>query len=42
MASKEKSENNKLFEEYSRTRDIDLRNQIVERYLYMVDILAST
>ncbi len=41
MASKEKSENNKLFEEYSRTRDIDLRNQIVERYLYMVDILAK-
>ena len=41
MTAAEKSDNNKLFEEYSRTRDVDLRNKIVERYLYMVDILAK-
>lgn len=31
--------NKELFEKYQRTRDIELRNQIVEKYLYMVDIL---
>ena len=30
-----------LFEEYSRTNSLDLRNQIIEKYLYMVDILAK-
>lgn len=29
-----------LFDKYGRTRDISLRNQIVEHYLYMVDILV--
>lgn len=41
MASKEKNNTNKLFEEYSRTKDIEIRNQLVEKYLYMVDILAK-
>jgi RNA polymerase sigma-B factor len=41
MASEVKSNNRKLFAEYSQTKDIDLRNQIVEKYLYMVDILAK-
>ena len=27
-------------EEYSRTRDVALRNEIVEYYLYVVDILV--
>lgn len=31
--------NKELFEKYSQTRNIDLRNQIVEKYLFMVDIL---
>lgn len=31
--------NKELFEKYQQTRDIELRNQIVEKYLYMVDIL---
>jgi len=30
-----------LFEQYSRTRDIDLRNRLVEDHLYMVDILIK-
>lgn len=29
-----------LFDEYGRTRDIKLRNRIVEHYLYIVDILV--
>lgn len=33
--------NKKLFEEYSHTKSIDLRNEIVEKYLYMVDILVK-
>jgi RNA polymerase sigma-B factor len=41
MSSQEKSYMNKLFEEYSHTKDVSLRNQIVEKYLYMVDILAK-
>jgi RNA polymerase sigma-B factor len=28
-----------LFEEYTKTKDVALRNQIVEKYLYLVDIL---
>lgn len=40
MTSEEIS-NKELFEKYHRTRSIELRNQIVERYLYMVDILIK-
>jgi RNA polymerase sigma-B factor len=31
--------NKDLFERYAITRDLELRNQLVEQYLYMVDIL---
>ena len=31
--------NQELFKQYSKTRDIEIRNQLVENYLYMVDIL---
>ncbi len=31
--------NGELFDRYARTRDVALRNEIVEKYLYMVDIL---
>jgi RNA polymerase sigma-B factor len=41
MASEERNTTNKLFEEYSRTKDLNIRNQLVEKYLYMVDILAK-
>lgn len=41
MSSQEKNTINELFEEYSRTKDLNIRNQIVEKYLYMVDILAK-
>lgn len=41
MSSQEKSYMNKLFEEYSHTKDVSLRNQIVEKYLYMVVVLAK-
>jgi RNA polymerase sigma-B factor len=41
MTSQEKNTINELFEEYSRTKDLNIRNQIVEKYLYMVDILAK-
>lgn len=41
MASEEKKNLNRLFAEYNQTRDVTLRNQIVEKYLYMVDILAK-
>ena len=34
-------ESKKLFEEYRRTKDIELRNKLVEKYLYMVDILVK-
>ena len=40
MTSEERNTTSKLFEEYSRTKNLDLRNQLVEKYLYMVDILA--
>ena len=39
MASSE--ENKILFEEYSRTRSVELRNRLVEKYLYMVELLAK-
>ncbi|MGI6732263.1 MAG: SigB/SigF/SigG family RNA polymerase sigma factor [Anaerovoracaceae bacterium] len=32
--------NKELFEEYRKTGDIQLRNELVEKYLYMVDILV--
>ncbi len=41
MASEEKNNTNRLFEEYNRTRDLEIRNQLIEKYLYMVDILAK-
>jgi RNA polymerase sigma-B factor len=41
MASEERNTTNKLFEEYSRTKDLNIRNKLVEKYLYMVDILAK-
>ncbi len=41
MASEERNTNYTLFEEYNRTKNIELRNQLVEKYLYMVDILAK-
>lgn len=31
--------NKELFEKYSQTKSIDIRNQIIEKYLFMVDIL---
>ncbi|MDR0569783.1 MAG: SigB/SigF/SigG family RNA polymerase sigma factor [Clostridiales Family XIII bacterium] len=31
--------NKELFEEYGRVRSVELRNEIVEKYLYLVDIL---
>lgn len=40
MSSTKQSDMKDMFEEYSRTRDVGLRNQIVEHYLYMVDILV--
>lgn len=40
MSSTKQSEIKDMFEEYSRTKDIGLRNQIVEHYLYIVDILV--
>ena len=30
-----------LFEKYAKTRDIELRNEIVERYLYIAEILSK-
>lgn len=33
--------NKELFEEYNRTKDLNLRNKIVEKYLYLVDILIK-
>lgn len=39
MASPADRTNKELFVEYNRTKDIELRNQLVEKYLYMVDIL---
>lgn len=33
--------NKALFEEYNRTRDVELRNRIIEKYLYLVDILIK-
>lgn len=40
MSSTKQMDIKDLFDEYSRTKDIGLRNQIVEHYLYMVDILV--
>ena len=33
--------NQELFEQYQNTRDVSLRNEIVESYLYMVNILKD-
>lgn len=41
MASTVKNDTANLFKEYSRTKDLETRNKLVERYLYMVDILAK-
>jgi len=40
MSLEEKNIKDRL-EEYSRTRDVTLRNEIVEHYLYVVDILVK-
>lgn len=34
-----KQESDELFLEYAKTKDINIRNQLVEKYLYLVDIL---
>lgn len=39
MSSMNQTKMKDLFEEYSQTKSIALRNQIVEHYLYMIDIL---
>lgn len=41
MASRVKSDTAQLFKEYSQSKDLATRNELVERYLYMVDILAK-
>lgn len=41
MASRVKNDTANLFKEYRRTKDLAIRNTLVERYLYMVDILAK-
>jgi RNA polymerase sigma-B factor len=33
--------NKELFEKYARTKDVELRNELVEKYLYLVDILIK-
>jgi RNA polymerase sigma-B factor len=33
--------NRELFEQYSRTKSLSLRNEIIEKYLYLVDILIK-
>jgi RNA polymerase sigma-B factor len=33
--------NKELFEQYSRTKSLSLRNEIIEKYLYLVDILIK-
>ncbi len=40
MAAEKQGDSKALFEEYGRTKSIELRNEIVERYLYIVDILV--
>ena len=40
MSPEEKNIKERL-EEYSKTRDVNLRNEIVEHYLYVVDILVK-
>lgn len=39
MSSMKQTNIKDLFEKYSQTKNIELRNQIVEHYLYMIDIL---
>lgn len=39
MSSMNQTKMRDLFEEYSRTKSVALRNQIVEHYLYIIDIL---
>lgn len=39
MSSNENKEMKDLFDEYSKSKDKVLRNQIVEHYMYMIDIL---
>lgn len=34
-----KKDNTELFKEYAKTKDITIRNELVEKYLYLVDIL---
>ena len=32
---------NKLFEEYARTKDVAIRNELIERFLYIPEILSK-
>lgn len=41
VKTKDKTEMNALFKEYAQTKDLEVRNKIVERYLYLVDILIK-
>jgi RNA polymerase sigma-B factor len=41
LVSEKEIGNKKLFEEYDRTKSIETRNEIVEKYLYLVDILIK-
>lgn len=39
--SEEKIYINKLFEEYERTKDINIRNELIERFIYIPEILSK-
>ncbi len=39
--SEEKLYINKLFEEYARTKDVAIRNELIERFLYIPEILSK-
>ena len=39
--SAKKTDNTDLFLEYAKTKDVGLRNELVEKYLYLVDILIK-
>ena len=39
--SQEKIDINKLFEEYAKTKDINIRNQLIEKFIYIPEILSK-
>lgn len=41
MTDRSNIDSDVLFEEYSRTRDVDVRNTLIERYLYIAEIAAK-